>query len=167
MPHPRRERNSRALLIVALMVIFAGVAILRPLGRRDQGLPTSAVVTRAFDGDTVLLADGRRVRYVGIDSPELDSTSERNRCLAAEAHEFNSSLVEGKAVRLEYDIETKDRYGRTLAYVWVDQTFVNGALVREGLARAKIYGLNTRYADDLARLEEAARADGKGLWSKQ
>jgi len=159
-----KRRGSRAWLVIALMVAFAAVAVLRPPGRRTAGAPTGAV-EYVFDGDTVLLADGRRVRYIGIDCPELDSANDRNRRLASAARDLNVRLVGGKTVRLEYDVETKDRYGRTLAYVYVGDTFVNGALVRAGLARSKVYGDNTRYAGELDRLEEAARAEGRGLWA--
>lgn len=167
MPQPRKERNTRAWLIVALMVIFAGVALVRPFARRAPGGAPTGAVEHIFDGDTILLADGRRIRYIGIDSPELDSTSEKTRRLAREAHELNSRLVEGKTVRLEFDAETKDRYGRTLAYVWTGETFVNAELVREGLARAKVYGRNMRYAEEFERLEEIASAEGKGLWAEE
>lgn len=167
MPQPRKERSTRAWVIIALMVIFAGVAVVRPFARRAPGGPPAGSVEHVIDGDTVHLADGRRIRYIGIDTPELDSTSDRTRRLAREAQEFNSRLVEGKTVRLEFDVEVKDRYARTLAYVWEGETFVNAELVREGLARAKVYGRNTRYAEELERLEKIARTGGKGLWAAE
>ena len=149
------------------MVIFAGVAVVRPFARRAHGGPPAGSVEHVFDGATVLLADGRRIRYIGIDTPELDSTSDKTRRLAREAHELNSQLVDGKSVRLEFDVETKDRYARTLAYVWTGDVFVNAELVREGLARAKVYGRNMRYAEEFERLEEIARTEGKGLWADE
>ncbi len=161
----RNLRNSRALLIVALIAIFAVIGRLGIFRRPGAASFSTGVVEHVIDGDTVRLADGRHVRYIGMDSPEMNSTSERARAIAIRARDFNSSLVEGRTVRLEYDVETIDRYGRTLAYIWVNDTLVNGAVVREGLARARVYGRNTRYADRLARLEDAARAEGRGMWA--
>jgi len=75
------------------------------------------------DGDTIILENGEEVRYIGIDTPE------ESQPYFEEAKEFNRKMVEGKRVFLEYDQETKDKYSRTLAYVWVDSLLVNAELV--------------------------------------
>jgi len=163
---PRRSRRLRKAAVTAgLMVIFAAVAVLRPFPLPGPGGAPYGTVEKVFDGDTVLLADGRKVRYIGIDSPELDSADPRKRALAEEAREFNRSLVSGRRVELEFDSEGQDKYGRTLAYVYIDGEFVNGRMVAEGLARARFYGDNERHLPRLRELEREAREKGLGIWA--
>src|SRR3954467_6321127 len=89
-------------------------------------------VQRVVDGDTIVLAGGERVRYIGVDTPESVKPGTPVQCFAKAASHFNARLVEGKRVRLRYDAEHQDRYGRTLAYVYreADGLFVNAELVR-------------------------------------
>jgi micrococcal nuclease len=148
------------------MAAFAVVALVKEMELNRAALDTAVVVERVIDGDTIVLTDGRRVRYIGIDSPEMDAASERSRALAARAHEFNIDLVEGKTVRLESDVERIDRYGRTLAYVYVEDQFINLELVRAGLARAKIYGKNHLHSKALAAAEDEAKAARAGIWAE-
>lgn len=85
---------------------------------------------RWVDGDTIELTDGRRVRYIGINTPERDQP------YYEEATEANRQLVGNKEVQLEFDVETFDKYGRTLAYVWVDGVMANLEIVHRGFANA-------------------------------
>jgi len=124
-----------------------------------------ATVTHVIDGDTVILADGRHVRYIGIDAPELDSTTARTRDLAYRAKDFNAGLVEGKSVRLEYDLVRKDKYGRTLAYVYAGGECAGARLVAEGLARAEFFGDNERHLDEYKRIEADAKEKRLGIWA--
>ena len=88
-----------------------------------------SVVTYVYDGDSVLLADGRQVRFISIDAPELDTP------FFQEATEFNKRLVQMKSVRLEVCPKRPfDQYGRTLAHVYVDNTSVEDAILSAGLA---------------------------------
>lgn len=96
-------------------------------------------VARVIDGDTIVLADGTRVRYIGIDTPERGEVGYK------EATEANRKLVEDKKVRLEYDVNRTDRYGRTLAYVYVNGTFVNAWLLENGLAEVMTIKPNVKY----------------------
>ena len=161
---PRRNAGSWAML--AAMVAFALVALARPFGRHGQaGLSPTGRVASVIDGDTITLTDGRHVRYIGMDSPEMDSPTERQMLLARRALDFNRELVADSEVRLEFDVETKDKYGRVLAYVWVDDKMANAQLVAAGLARARVYGANRKHSDELARLENLARAEGRGIWA--
>ncbi len=130
--------------------------------------PTSPTVTRVIDGDTIEVSMGGalyKVRYIGIDTPELDDTRPQFGALAQEATRFNRRLVAGKAVRLEKDISEPDRYGRLLRYVYIGDTFVNAKLVREGLAWAKAYPPDTRHQDYLEEMEAEARQAGIGIWA--
>jgi micrococcal nuclease len=118
---------------------------------------------RISDGDTirVRLTSGReeRVRYIGIDSPE------RGDCFSDRAAAFNARLVADREVRLERDADERDRYGRLLAYVYADDTFVNAELVRRGYAQPLTVPPNVRHEERFRRLAGDARREGSGLWT--
>ena len=125
--------------------------------------PETAVATRVIDGDTITIDTGQRVRYIGIDTPEVYPKSE---AYGMEAWQANRRLLEGKEVRLEMDVSETDKYGRLLRYVYVGDIFVNAELVKQGLAEAKAYPPDTKYQDLLEQLEREARLDGRGIWAK-
>jgi micrococcal nuclease len=127
-------------------------------------------VVRVTDGDTIQVAlRGRveRVRYIGIDTPESVKPDTPVQCYAHRAAAENARLVAGRRVRLVLDVETHDRFGRLLAYVYreEDGLNVNEALVRGGFARTLTVPPNVRYARRLAALARQARRAGRGLWS--
>ncbi len=124
--------------------------------------PDTALVIQVIDGDTIVIEGGYRVRYIGIDTPEIHPQLEP---FGMQALEANRQLVEGKVVRLEMDISPTDN-GRLLRYVYVDDIFVNAELVRQGLAEAKAYPPDTRYQEELEKLEAEARQAGRGMWAK-
>ena len=83
-----------------------------------------------------------------------------------EAAEFTKKLVEGKRIRLEFDIQQRDKYGRLLAYVFLeDGTFVNAEIVKEGYAQVMTIPPNVKYQDLLLKIQEKARDNQKGLWA--
>ena len=123
--------------------------------------PGQAQVVRVIDGDTIEIATGQRVRYIGIDAPETHPTME---CYGLEAWARNRELVEGKVVRLEKDVSETDRYGRLLRYVWVDQVMVNAELVRLGCAQATAYPPDVKHQERLRYLEAEAKSTGRGMW---
>lgn len=131
-------------------------------GRESAG--TVAAVVRVIDGDTidVRFDDGsvRRVRYIGINTPERDED------FYTEATKANAVLVLGKEVRLAKDVSETDKYGRLLRYVYAGETFVNAELVKRGYAAAATYPPDVRYADYFVGLAAEARSDGVGLWSE-
>jgi micrococcal nuclease len=147
------------------LILFVIALLIPPLMSCTSGEPTrtgtgeAARVAFVVDGDTVELADGRRVRYIGINTPETGQP------YAADAKAFNQSLVAGQEVWLETDVQASDQYGRLLAYVWVDDTFVNLELARQGYAVAYTVPPNVRYADVFVRAEREAREAGRGLWA--
>lgn len=144
----------------------------------ESGDYTSILVKRVVDGDTLVLADGQRVRLIGIDTPEmhesrkLDKDARRARQdksviqeLGRRSFEFTRALVEGKKVKLEFDVEKKDVYGRVLAYAFLeDGTFVNAEIVRAGYASLMTYPPNVKYADLFLKLYQEARENRRGLW---
>jgi micrococcal nuclease len=124
--------------------------------------PDTAMVTGVIDGDTIIIEGGYRLRYIGIDTPEIDGLEP----FAMEALEANRRLVEGKIVRLERDISQTDKYDRLLRYVYVDGMMVNAELVRLGLAEAKAYPPDTKYQEKLEKAEREAKQAGRGIWAK-
>lgn len=120
-----------------------------------------AVVQKIVDGDTILLANGEKVRYIGIDTPEY------GRPFYEKAKEANRKLVQGKTVRLEFDVEKRNYYKRLLAYVYVGSVFVNAELVKLGYANIYTYSPNVKYADLFLKLQREAREKNRGLWAVQ
>jgi micrococcal nuclease len=122
------------------------------------------LVTRAVDGDTIVLATKDRVRLIGVDTPELHHPRKPVQYYGEEAYRFTQKIVEGKTVRLEYDWQRRDRYGRLLAYVYLpDGTFLNSELIRQGYGHAYTK-YPFKYLDEFRKLEREARETGKGLW---
>jgi len=125
-----------------------------------------ARVIRVIDGDTIEIEGGQRVRYIGIDTPETVHPSKAVECFGKEATKTNSELVEGKKVRLESDVADRDKYGRLLRYVYVDDLMVNAELVRLGYAYSSSYPPNVKYQQLFLQLEREAREQEKGLWEE-
>jgi len=126
------------------------------------------LVMRVIDGDTVQLANGDRLRYIGIDTPEFGHRNREIRKMALIAKKFNEKLVAGKDLILEYDAEKRDRYGRLLAYAYLkDGTFVNGELVKQGYAQIMTVPPNVRHANLFLKLQGEARENKRGFWSDE
>lgn len=125
-----------------------------------------AVVTRIIDGDTVELENGQKVRYIGINTPELHHPQKGVECFGLQSSEANKVLVEGKRVRLEKDVSETDRYGRLLRYVWLEDTLVNESLVKNGFAYASSYSPDIKNQDKFSDAEKTARAEKKGMWGE-
>jgi len=138
-------------------------------------------VKRVIDGDTLELENGQRVRLIGIDAPEMHESPKLLRdayrskqdikvikAMGRRSWEFLKKMVEGKSVRLEFDIEKYDRYNRLLAYVFLkeDNTFINAKMLSEGYAQIMTITPNVKYADYFLGLYRKAREEKKGLWSK-
>lgn len=165
------SRTRFLLLAIILLAITTGSILsqsdyqnyLPLISRNSFGFEvTWATVSRTIDGDTVELATGQRVRYIGIDTPELTWPRE---CYAVEAYQRNKELVEGKRVALRNDVSETDRYGRLLRYVYLPNgEMVNAILVREGYALAATFPPNVMFADLFVQLEREAREAGRGLW---
>lgn len=132
------------------------------VGDRDN---ESAAVGRVIDGDTVELADGRKLRYIGIDTPELVHPQKPVECFAREAKEENEKLVEGKTVKLEKDISETDKYGRLLRYVYIGELMVNEYLIRQGFAHSSTYPPDVKYSQQFLEAERQARENNRGLWA--
>ena len=136
----------------------------------DEGPRTvTAPVVRAVDGDTIVArVDGQDeyVRYIGIDTPETVKPDTPVQCFGPQASHYNHHAVEGRTVRLVFDHERRDAYGRLLAYVYLGRDMVNADLVRKGLARTLPFPPNTTHAGLFAKLAAQAGTAGRGLWGK-
>lgn len=129
--------------------------------------PVSALVARVIDGDTILIAGGERVRYIGINCPELCGWNGEPEPFAELAAARNRQLVEGKRVRLEKDVSQQDRFGRLLRYVYVGNCLINAQLLREGLAHTLPLPPDLAQAARFTRLEAAAQRQQRGMWRNQ
>ena len=148
-------------MLVGLLVSSSATTYLLPSSSEEAFI--TARVARVIDGDTVELASGERVRYVGLDTPEMGADPE---CGAQEATDFNRRLVEGKQVKLLPGPKDTDGFGRLLRYIFVDGVFVNAELVRTGHAIPRLYHPEEPFARLFAHLGQNAGTDGLGSWAK-
>jgi endonuclease YncB( thermonuclease family) len=141
-----------------------GAVMLLAIGPARAG--HSVVCARAaIDGDTIVLTTGDTVRYLGIDTPEIDHERHTAQPLAKAAAAFNQKMVVGKKLRLEMDRQTRDGYGRLLAYVFLDDgSMINQRLLEQGLAFCAFYPPNLKYFNALLNSQHAAMAAKRGLW---
>lgn len=136
-------------------------------------LARDVLVVEVVDGDTAYTATGEKLRFLGIDTPEMgyyeskDVYIEKPFPFASEAKEYLSSLVLNKNCRLEFDRDAKDSYNRTLAHVFrkKDNLFINKAIVEQGLATVSVYPPNLKYSKELLERQSFAEKAGKNIWS--
>jgi len=172
-------RHSRAGGIGSLLLLALLVLVLFTDRGNESGSPTErratsneepaqrAYVERVIDGDTIEVSfddHTDEVRYIGVDTPETVKPGTPIQCFGPQASAFNHRLVERRAVRLVFDGERRDVYGRLLAYVFVGRRFVNARLVRLGYARTLTIPPNDTHAGLFHRLARAAGLAGRGLW---
>ncbi len=169
---PRRSLRSRWRQALAVAGAILVVALLRAAGwllppTPPEGLtPGIYRVERVVDGDTLLLANGARIRLIGADTPETVKPDHPVEAWGPAATAFTRQFIASGKVRLEFDTTRQDRHGRFLAYVWVDDRMLNEELIREGLARARLY---FDYRSDrkscFRKAEKEASRVGRGLHS--
>ena len=132
----------------------------------------SGRVTHVSDGDTAYIDplrfgttasswDGRKARFIGVDTPEVYGDSE---CYGEKASSFTKRKLEGRAVKLTYGEDPIDPYDRALVYIWLDGKMFNATLIRKGFATVEIYSPNDRYESRFKRLQSRARQNERGLW---
>ena len=174
---------SGATLIAVLLIGSCSTG--NPAGRTTRDAPvvtsagatstsetsprSNALVTRVVDGDTVeARVDGRplTVRLIGIDTPESVAPDQPVQCFALRASAYTTERLEGARVRLQFDLERIDPFGRTLAYAWLGDELFNETLVREGYAFVTTYPPNVRYVDRFRAAQREARSAGRGVWGR-
>ena len=131
--------------------------------------PTAAErhrVEKVFDGDTILLDDGQKVRFLGVNTPETDNKYKTAETGGEQAKNWLRQRLEHHYVTLQTDVELQDKYGRSLAYVFTDdQQLVNQELVKNGLAMVSIFPPNLKYTDTLLAAQQQAEQSRLGLWA--
>lgn len=155
------------LSLLCIVLVFLLVACEQPTVVPPDAIEAS--VTRVIDGDTIeveIEGETYKVRYIGIDTPELHHPTKPVEYFAQEAYEKNRELVEGKTVFLEKDVSETDKYGRLLRYVYVGNTFVNAYLVQYGYALVATYPPDVKYQDYFMELQREAREARRGLWGE-
>jgi len=147
-----------SIFLFAACLVFAPADLV-------TALQNQLVVSWVDDGDTIVLKDGRRVRYIGIDAPELANDIHPDQPYARAARKFNERLVRSKNVRLEFDRERTDQYGRLLAYLYVEKDrFVNQIMVSQGYAWVLFRYPNDKYHELLLKAQQKAMSARRGLW---
>ena len=155
-----KSKTPKLFIAVALVLgIAVGLATGYSVWHESDTLEKALVIS-VIDGDTIELQGGRRVRYLGIDTPEPGEY------YATEATARNKELVEGKMVDLQSGKRDEDEYGRLLRYVYVDGIFVNAELAAQGYATAYIFDPDERYSQVLVQLEQYAKMRQRGLWAE-
>jgi len=128
---------------------------------------TWRLCTRVVDGDTIVLDGNEKVRLIGVDTPETKDPRKPVQYFGKEASEFTKRMVEGKKVRLDYDWQRKDKYGRTLAYVYLeDGTFLNAEIIKQGYGHAYTV-FPFKYLEEFRQHEREARENQRGLWERR
>ncbi|RJQ33299.1 MAG: hypothetical protein C4562_01050 [Actinobacteria bacterium] len=159
--------GSRKILIVVLLLVILPVSCKLILTNRSK-LEYGQVVD-VIDGDTIKVEINgslEKVRYIGVDTPETKHPTKSVQYFGREAFQFNKKLVDGKKVRFVKDVSQRDKYGRLLRYVYVDDIFVNAELVKQGYAYASTYPPDIKYASFFYLLQRRAREKKRGLWGK-
>ena len=183
LPEPARRcvPAGRTAAAPALLAALAALALGLGLAACGDGPPAARqgpatatlpagvdlTVERVVDGDTLVVSGRRTVRLIGVDTPETKDPRRAVGCFGRQASEFTTSLLpKGTTVRLVGDVEQRDRYDRTLAYVYrlPDGLFVNAELLRQGYAEVLTIAPNVAHAAEFADLAGAARSSGRGLW---
>ena len=163
------------VLVVALLAWRVWQAYHDAVPAPPENLPSGQYeVLRVVDGDTLLLTNHTRVRLIGVDAPESVKPEHPVEPWGPEASEFTKQFINDRHVRLQFDKEREDQFGRTLAYVWVtdpkngQEKLLNEELLRAGMARPTLW---YHFSDTMKRrfrkaTEEAQRA-GRGIWSSE
>lgn len=160
-------RGTRGLVMVVAVLVAASLTGWRLGTARSGGDSPTVRVVAVVDGDTLDVAwAGRweRVRLLGVDTPETVDPDRPVGCYGPEAAAFTHQRLHGRTVRLQFDRERRDRFGRLLAYVDVDGRRFNDELLAGGYARLLVIPPNGKHARAMLDRELGARSAGRGLW---
>ena len=158
---PEKRSSNHVLVALVIAALFFGIAFSYAERQGDEEIYR---VKRVIDGDTIELANGEKVRLIGVDTPETKHPHKPVEYFGEEADRFTKKMVEGKKVRLEFDWQERDRYGRLLAYVYLtDGTFVNAEIIKQGYGHAYTK-YPFKYLEEFRQYEREARENKIGLW---
>jgi micrococcal nuclease len=153
---------SAILILVSIILLSVPEPVKTPApgldSQRDQSI-NDLYVSKIIDGDTYELSDGRTIRLIGVDTPEIDMP------FYDEAIAFAESLLAGKRITMEFDKEKTDKYGRSLVYIYLDSMLINEIITGRGLGIVYLFESNLKYASRLIDAQKRARAANLGIWS--
>jgi micrococcal nuclease len=182
MKHRKWYKSIWFLLLLLLILCFGGYKAITQINKNPSvtssaslGLKmdnetkyTAAQVTEVVDGDTIhVLIDNKKetVRLVLVDTPETKHPTKPIEPFGPEASQFTKDLLAGKQVKLVPDVSVRDRYGRLLMYVWVDDRMVNELLLEKGLARVAVFPPDVKYLEAFRAIQKKAQEAELGIWS--
>lgn len=126
---------------------------------------TYSKINKIYDGDTIQLANGNKIRFSGINTPEIQHRNKPAEKGGIEAKQWLVAALKHRRIRLEVDVQKKDKYGRFLAHVFTeDGMHVNVELVKNGWASMSIYPPNLKYIASLMKAEKQAEERKLGIW---
>lgn len=159
-------------IFLSTLIILSGISCNSTTEKKEtKKSDGSFAVKKISDGDTFWIyndtSEGEKIRLIGVDAPESKNVFKKKKgYFGTEAKEYLTNLLKGKHVKLEYDVDHTDQYGRTLAYVYLeDGTFVNADLVKSGYAMVMTVPPNVKFADEFVKLQQEARENNRGLWN--
>lgn len=157
-------KTTKKMMITIFLCILAGCSI-----ENDNSDFINAKVNRVIDGDTLNISiDGKEetVRLLLVDTPETVHPTKPVEPYGPEASSYMKELLIGKKVNLELDVGERDKYGRLLAYIYIEEKMVNKLLLEKGLARvAYVFEPNTKYVDEFYEIQKQAQNKAIGIWS--
>jgi micrococcal nuclease len=162
-------RVRTTLLLALLALTLRTVTHSAPPVEVRKNDQVARKVLKVVDGDTLLLSPAEKVRLIGVNTPETIDPRKAVECYGKEASEFTRKMVEGKTVRLELDDayakrHHKDRYDRTLAYVYLENgTLLNSEIIRQGYGRV-FSRYKFRYRDQFRTIQRQAQDEKLGVW---
>lgn len=161
--------KRKKTLLLSTLTMLIGLASYMALEWVAPPSDDTYLVTRVVDGDTLVVEiDGleEKVRLIGIDTPEsVHPDADRNVEYGKIASAFTEEQLEGKLVSLEFDVQERDKYGRLLAYVYLDGIMFNETLLAEGHAMVATYPPNVKYVDRFLEIQSQAREAKLGVWA--
>ncbi|AMW33250.1 micrococcal nuclease [Fervidobacterium changbaicum] len=174
----RKTRKTKRVKTVSLGSLFTAILVMIVLFFQYQGEYKPCYVVEVIDGDTIkvdLGGEKYKVRLIGVNTPETNHPVKRVEPYGPEAKAFTKKILTGRKVYLEFDVQEKDRYGRLLAYVWLEKPsqitddeirtkMFNAILLLEGYAQVMTIQPNVKYVDYFLRYQREALEAGKGLW---
>ena len=168
----RKKHNRRYLLLAVffLFILVAAAVLVCPKAIKRGALYGPYRIAKIFDGDTIsVVIDNTEttIRMIGIDTPEsVNRDQSQNTPEGLEVSLWVHDYLKGRKVWLEYDEQRYDRYGRTLAYIWLDEkeTMLEDILLNNGMATALSIEPNLRYSSHFSELEQQAKREKAGFW---
>lgn len=165
--------NRNYLSIYAILMIVLIISLLLVIYFVPQETENTFYVKDVIDGDTIVVNKGLaeyRIRYIGVDTPEMNFGKGEPECFAKEARDFNISKVLNKKVTLKSDKEDRDRFDRLLRYVYIEENqnevMLNEILISSGYAKVLSIAPNTMYAEKFKNLQDEAKKQNIGIWKE-